>query len=293
MTIVDAVRLRASDTRPARPRLGHISFLNSYPHYWSFARSGLLSDVRLRRDSPERLSDALVAGELDISPISVVEYLRHSDRLLLLPGLAIGCDGPVLSCNLVSRVPLARLDGRPVALGATSRTTVELAKLLLEERLGVRPVYHPSPPDADHMLATADAGVLIGDPALRVHLTDRPGVDVHDTGALWKAWTGLPMVFAVWAVTREFAAHSAWMVAAVHREILAARDHATQNIDEVAHHAAHWEPFTAPQLAHYFRTLSYDLTPRHTRGLAEFARRTAARGTVPATQRFEYFTALG
>jgi chorismate dehydratase len=99
-----------------RPRVGHIQFLNCLPIYWGLVRSGALLDVELTKDTPDRLNDMLVAGDLDIGPISLVEYLRNADDLLLLPDLAVGSDGPVLSVNLVSQMPLAALDGRRVAL---------------------------------------------------------------------------------------------------------------------------------------------------------------------------------
>ncbi|HCT80161.1 MAG TPA: ABC transporter substrate-binding protein, partial [Micromonosporaceae bacterium] len=89
-----------------RPRVGHIQFLNCLPLYWGLMRSGALIDVELLKDSPDRLNAALVAGDLDIGPISLVEYLRHADELLLLPDLAVGSDGPVLSVNIVSTKPL-------------------------------------------------------------------------------------------------------------------------------------------------------------------------------------------
>ena len=86
-----------------RPRVGHIQFLNCLPIYWGLVRAGALLDVELTKDTPDRLNDMLVRGELDIGPISLVEYLRHADDLVLLPDIAIGSDGPVLSVNLVSR----------------------------------------------------------------------------------------------------------------------------------------------------------------------------------------------
>jgi chorismate dehydratase len=79
-----------------RPRVGHIQFLNCLPLYWGLVHSGALLDVDLRRDTPDRLSDRLVEGDLDIAPISLVEYLRHADELTLLPDLAVGSDGPVM-----------------------------------------------------------------------------------------------------------------------------------------------------------------------------------------------------
>src|SRR6195952_4942344 len=91
---------------PSRPRVGHINFLNCLPLYWGLAHTGALLDVELTKDTPDRLNDALVAGDLDIGPISLVEYLRHADELLVLPDLAVGSDGPVLSVVLVSAVPV-------------------------------------------------------------------------------------------------------------------------------------------------------------------------------------------
>ena len=99
--------------RIARPRVGHIQFLNCLPIYWGLMRSGALLDVDLHKDSPDRLSAALVAGDLDIGPITLVEYLKHADELLLLPDLAVGSDGPVLSVNMVSTRPLGRAGRRP------------------------------------------------------------------------------------------------------------------------------------------------------------------------------------
>src|SRR5215216_5067611 len=102
--------------RAQRPRVGHIQFLNCLPLYWGLMRSGALIDVELCKDSPDQLNAALIRGDLDIGPISLVEYLRHADDLLLLPDLAVGSDGPVLSVNIVSTKPLAELDGAKVAL---------------------------------------------------------------------------------------------------------------------------------------------------------------------------------
>ena len=182
---------RGAVASPARPRVGHIQFLNCLPIYWGLVRSGALLDVELTKDTPDRLNDMLVAGDLDIGPISLVEYLRHADDLVLLPDVAVGSDGPVLSVNLVSQVPLAELDGRRVALGSTSRTSVLLARMWLAAVHGVRPDYFVCPPDLTSMLLEADAAVLIGDAALRAtYDAPRRGLDVHDLGAVWKEWTG-------------------------------------------------------------------------------------------------------
>ncbi len=267
----------------SRPRVGHIQFLNCLPIYWGLMRSGALLDFELHKDTPDRLSAALVAGDLDIGPITLVEYLKHADQLLLLPDLAVGSDGPVLSVNLVSTRPLAELDKRPVALGSTSRTGVLLAQMLLSERYGVEPTYFRCPPDLSLMLREADAAALIGDPALRA-LYEAPalGLQVIDLADAWREWTGLPMVFAVWAVRKDFAAAHPGQVKDVHEAFQRSKELCLGELDAVAEAAARWEPFDAATLANYFRALDFSLGERQQQGVREFARRAAARGEVPA-----------
>jgi chorismate dehydratase len=273
----------------SRPRVGHIQFLNCLPIYWGLVRSGALLDVELTKDTPDRLNDMLVAGDLDIGPISLVEYLRHADELLLLPDLAVGSDGPVLSVNLVSQVPLDTLDGRRIALGSTSRTSVLLARMWLTEVHGVAPDYFVCPPDLTTMLLEADAAVLIGDAALRAtYDAPRRGLDVYDLGQVWRDWTGLPMVFAVWAARREYAEANPGLVKDVHAAFVGSRDDALVHVDEVAAQASRWEIFDAATLATYFRTLDFSLGSRQVEGLVEFSRRAAAVGAIagPVTPAF-------
>jgi chorismate dehydratase len=259
-----------------RPRVGHIQFLNCLPIYWGLVRGGTLLDIELTKDTPDNLNDALVRGDLDIGPISLVEYLRNADQLALLPGIAIGSDGPVLSVELVSQVPLADLDGRRVALGSTSRTSVLLARMWLEQVHGVHPEYFTCPPDLTTMMLEADAAVVIGDTALRAtheHGSGERGLTVHDLGQAWRDWSGLPMVFAVWAARRDYAEANPGLVKDVHQAFLASRDDALANIEQVAEQASRWEVFDAASLATYFRTLDFSLGERQVEGLKEFGRR--------------------
>jgi chorismate dehydratase len=266
-----------------RPRVGHIQFLNCLPIYWGLMRSGALLDVDLFKDTPDRLNAALIAGDLDIGPVSLVEYLRHTRDLVLLPDLAVGSDGPVLSVNIVSTKPLADLgDADRVALGSTSRTGVLLAQMLLAERYRVHPEYFTCPPDLSRMLAEASAGVLIGDAALRaMHEAPARGLIVTDLGQAWRDWSGRPMVFAVWAARREFAESQPGLLKDVHDAFLRSRDLCLAELDEAAAAAARWEPFDAATLASYFRRLDFSLGERQIAGLRAFADRAAAAGAVP------------
>ncbi|QIB44234.1 menaquinone biosynthesis protein [Streptomyces aureoverticillatus] len=265
----------AGSGRTARPRVGHIQFLNCLPLYWGLARTGTLLDFELTKDTPEKLSEQLVRGELDVAPVTLVEFLKNADELVAFPDLAVGCDGPVMSCVIVSQVPLDRLDGARVALGSTSRTSVRLAQLLLAEKIGVRPDYYTCPPDLGLMMQEADAAVLIGDAALRANLIDGPrlGLEVHDLGQMWKDWTGLPFVFAVWAARRDYLAREPEVVREVHQAFLSSRDLSLDEVAKVSEQAARWEAFDAGVLERYFTTLDFRFGGAQLAGVAEFARR--------------------
>ncbi|MER7337515.1 menaquinone biosynthesis protein [Streptomyces sp. NPDC000075] len=248
------------------------------PLYWGLARTGTLLDMELTKDTPEKLSERLIQGDLDIAPVTLVEFLRNADQLVALQDIAVGCDGPVMSCVIVSQVPLERLDGARVALGSTSRTSVRLAQLLLAEQYGVRPDYYTCPPDLGVMMQEADAAVLIGDAALRASLHDAPrlGLAVHDLGQMWKDWTGLPFVFAVWAARKDYLAREPEIVREVHEAFLSSRDLSLEEVVKVAEQAARWEAFDAGLLQRYFTTLDFRFGPEQLAGVREFARRTGA-----------------
>ncbi|WP_308358502.1 menaquinone biosynthetic enzyme MqnA/MqnD family protein [Streptomyces sp. NEAU-Y11] len=269
--------------------MGHIQYLNCMPLYWGLARTGSLLDFELTKDTPDALNDQLVRGDLDIGPISLVEYLRNADDLVALPDIAVGCDGPVMSCVIVSQVPLEQLDHARVALGSASRTSVRLAQLLLAERHGITPEYYTCPPDLSLMMQEAEAAVLIGDAALRanLHEASRLGLQVHDLGQMWKEWTGLPFVFAVWAVRRDYLEREPVIVHKVHEAFLASRNVSLEEVGKVAEQAARWEALEPPVLERYFTTLDFSLGRAQLKGIAEFARRTGHDGGYPADVRVE------
>lgn len=147
---------------------------------------------------PAECADRMAAGEADIGIIPSVELTRQ--ELEVIPGAGIACHGPVRSILLVSRVPAPEI--RRLAADSSSRTSVELARILLARRFGAEPEVVSHAPDLDPMLQIADAALIIGDPALRIdpeELASRTAFHVYDLGAEWVEMTGLPMVFAVWA----------------------------------------------------------------------------------------------
>ncbi len=102
----------------------------------------------------------------------------------------------VRSILLLSRMPWKRV--RTVAADHGSRTSVQLARVILRERFGVEARIAPHAPALEDMLATSDAALIIGDPALQIPL-ENASFDWLDLGAEWLALTDLPFVFAAWA----------------------------------------------------------------------------------------------
>src|SRR5205814_9064473 len=121
---------------------------------------------------PSALNRQMAAGTLDISVISAVEYARDATRYLLLPDLAISCDGPVRSVVLFSKRPASELHGRRVLISRSSMTSVALLELLFDHVWDAKPAFIPSDAelsdvdrfgDEDH-----DARLVLGDAALHV-----------------------------------------------------------------------------------------------------------------------------
>lgn len=142
---------------------------------------------------PSGCADAVASGAADIGIVPSFELTRQD--LEVIPGAGIACHGPVRSILLISSRPAAEI--RTLAVDSSSRTSVELARVILERRYAVNPQRVSHAPDLAAMLGIADAALIIGDPALRITLN--VPYFVYDLGAEWVEMTGLPMVFAVWA----------------------------------------------------------------------------------------------
>src|SRR5947207_4574194 len=137
----------------------------------------------------------MASGDLDVSLIPVIEYFR-AGTYSLIPNIAIASQGPVLSVTLFSRVPWTEI--RRVSLDEGSRTSAALTQVLLRKKYGVQTEVVPLPLDRAAEEVDADAVLLIGDRAMHACL---PGFRyAFDLGQEWHDWTGLPFVFAVWAV---------------------------------------------------------------------------------------------
>jgi chorismate dehydratase len=226
-------------------RLGRISYVNMAPVFHRLA-----VDVEEVHGVPTELNARLLAGEIDLAPISSIEYARNADRLRILPRLCVSSEGAVDSIQLVSRTPLEHIDS--VAVTPESATSVVLTKVLLPD---VRLV----PQDKK-----AEARLLIGDAALRSAFEDP--TPHHDLGRLWLERTGLPMVFAVWACPDPPPAGVLELEEALVSSVRLAR----AEPEQLAFEASDRYGYPAGFLARYFEKLRYSFGPRERAGLITF-----------------------
>ena len=266
-------------------RLGRIPYINCYPVYGAVDRGVVEIDAELVTGVPSDLNAKMASGTLDISVVSAVEYARDSGRYLLLPDLAISCDGPVQSVALYSRMPASELTGRDVLVSRSSMTSVALLELLFENVWHARPRFVAGDAELSDVkdFAADDhvARLVIGDAAL---LLTAGGARVpryehaYDLGQAWKRWTGQPFVFAVWVAQRSTPVKDAL---AVHAGLIAARDWGLANLPTLAEQASAASGVPVQRCLEYLSGLDYGLSYPHLAGLTEFFRRLVDKGRVP------------
>src|SRR6476646_6585437 len=246
-------------------RLGRISYVNMAPVFYR-----LEHEVEEVTGVPTELNRRLVAGELDLAPISSIEWARNADRLRILPRLCVGSEGAVESIQLVSKLPLERV--RTVAVTPESATTVVLTKVLL--------------PEAEHVPLgeEAEATLLIGDAALKSAFDDP--TPHHDLGRLWLERTGLPMVFAVWAAPDSPLAGLGELEDALVASVRLAR----AEPERLAYESSERYGYPPGFLARYFEKLRYSFGPRERAGLLTFLELARDVGELDAVPELRFVT---
>lgn len=270
-------------TAPAM-RVGRIPYINCYPVYGAVDRGIVPLAAELVDGVPTALNGRMADGTLDISVVSAVEYARDWERYLLLPDLAISCDGAVRSVMLFSRHPAEDLGGRQVLVSRSSMTSVHLLELLFESVWKSRPLFVAGDAEASDLRdagaeSSVPARLVIGDAALMLGTgaIASPYEHVYDLGLVWKQWTGLPFVFAVWVAQRTTDTQQAL---AVHGSLIESRNWGLKHLDVLAEqaHGNTGVPLTACR--EYLSGLDYGLSYPHLGGLTEFYRRLTLAGKV-------------
>jgi len=251
-----------------RLRISAISYLNTAPLIWDFEHGEAGADFDVSYTVPSACAFDLQTGAADIGIIPVAAYTTVPG-LVILPGVAIASRRAVRSILLVSKVPLEKIQS--VALDTSSLTSVALVKVLFAKWWGGGKTFTSMAPSIEQMLQQHDAGLLIGDPALKV---DRTKHFTYDLAEEWLRLTSKPFVFAFWAVRQDALKElpSGFDLAAVFQR---SRNHglAAENLIKIAQEwAPRLELKEADIQAYLTENIHYDLDSACIEGLQLFYR---------------------
>lgn len=235
-------------------RVGAVSYLNTKPLLYGIERAPVRKDIELIIDYPASIASMLLRDEIDMGlvPVAIIPHLKE---YYINGEFCIGSDGDVASVCLFSETPIDKVE--KVLLDYQSRTSVQLARVLLREYWKVSPQLVDAGKDfRDHIKGTT-AGVVIGDRALEQR---QISPFIYDLAGEWKAFTGLPFVFAAWISNKP-----------LDPDFIAAFDEANRqgiaHIDDVVAE----NPYPLFSLRDYFTIhLNYNLDQSKRKGLERF-----------------------
>jgi chorismate dehydratase len=266
-------------------RISIVEYLNTAPLVRGFTHGPLKGKYQLSFTVPSQCADALRTGVVDIAIIPAIEYQRIPD-LVVLPNLSISSKKSVRSLLLISKKPIQ--DVQKIALDKSSRSTQALTRILCRKHWGIEPEFFEAGPDLQEMLRSADAALLIGDPALRLAfrmeskgvseitgeplflgvsagLSDGSTLFVHDMVEKWRSLTSLPAVLAVWA------ARKGTVTPQIVRDFAASLAYGKQHLKEISAEAADAMGLPAEKLQRYLtENIDYSLDEHNLRGLQRY-----------------------
>jgi chorismate dehydratase len=255
---------------------------------WDFdhdagTESPLRKDFEIHYTVPSACAEALRAGTADIGIIPAITYQTIPD-LVVIPDVAIGAKGPVRSILLVSKLPLEKI--KTVAADTSSRTSVALLKIIFKKwwrATAEQPEFVPVDPDLKKMLKKCDAALMIGDPALKI---DPKKYDtVVDLGEEWYERTGLPFVFAFWAVRRA-ALKDHPLASQLPTIFQQSRDHGLQNVKALAREWAPRADITEKRVVDYLtKDIDFVLGQEELKGLYAFYKLAREAGVIKEVKR--------
>lgn len=238
-----------------RIRIGAVSYLNTRPLLFGLKRSGLMDRVEVVEAYPARVASLLLNDEIDVGlvPVAIIPNLKESH---IITDYCIGTEGEVASVAIFSEVPLEQTD--KILLDYQSRTSVNLAKILLKEYWRLTPVLEDAREDFRVHISDTTAGVVIGDRALEQRKISRY---CYDLGTAWKEHTGYPFVFAAWVANKVLP-----------EDFQDAFNRANAyGISHIAEVIAAEKPYPTYDLTDYYtRNISYRLDTNKRKGLALF-----------------------
>lgn len=259
-------------------RVSFIEFLNAVPLGWGFLEGRHAGILDVSFDVPSECARRLAAGEADVGLIPVIECCRIPG-LRVLPDICIASRKEVKSVLFVSKVPLSQVSR--LAVDRSSRTSVALLKIILERFHGRGPIeYVVEDPEPEKMLERYDGALLIGNAAMQL-----PGgsLDVYDLAAEWFRFTGLPFVFAVWAVRPGVTLGDRL------RLFYESREWGLRSMEAISRLYAGSLGMELTKMREYLLNLNYVLDGSSRRGLMAFLDLAWEMGLIPSAPKLEYY----
>ncbi|MGL4722640.1 MAG: menaquinone biosynthetic enzyme MqnA/MqnD family protein [Desulfovibrionaceae bacterium] len=247
-------------------RLGRIQYNNVLPLYYSLENGITPNPFSLTYAPPSTLNNLIRNADLDISPVSSIEYIQNQEHYYLVKDLCISSKGAVKSVLLFSHVPIEMLDNAYIALTEESNTSVALVKILFKEYYNITPRYIDRK-EAKKNTIQCKAMLLIGDSALQESSRNTYQY-CYDLGALWYEWTNLPFVFAVWVIRKEYSTASLIQNIAFLYE---ARSWGRQNMSIIYKAVKEKTTMTDEDIIQYYTLLQYSFGKEEESALYHFA----------------------
>jgi len=270
-------------------RIATVSFLNSVPLMEWFATSDGTGH-QIISQLPSKMSDLLKNDDADVALLPVVESFRGQSGGIL-SGTGIACNGNVDSVKLFSRGPLGQI--QIVLADRGSKSSVALTQVLLGELENINPRFEQIEPRPDNIPSENEAILVIGDRCFEYEKqlieSGRTDIKAHDLGGMWFEMTGLPFVFAVWALAPGFRERLGDAGVNTLSKLLAeARDYGLANLNTLAAREAtngrlgYLGQSSPEAIAHYFsKSLVYKLGDREIAGMRRFHELCIKNGLVP------------
>lgn len=241
-------------------------------------RGSMKELVSMTNPVPARCADLLAQRAVDVALVPVIEYQRIAG-IHLVPGVCVGSKAQVRSVVLVTRTDDLKTV-RSVALDQSSRTSATLVRIIFQEFIGSEPVWKTMVPNLKQMLAENDGALIIGDPGMTF---PRDSYHVWDLATLWRQYTGLGFVFAMWMIRDDASA------AARSLDFAKAREEGVAAIEEIVdEYEKQLSLSRAEIIAYLTENISFAPDESMTVGLQLYFELAQKHGLIPATEPLRY-----
>jgi chorismate dehydratase len=261
-------------------RIGMVNYINTAPIYEEWITMTLDPEWQVITAPPSTLNRLLAADKLDLGMVSCYEYAARPERYRILADLSISANGPVGSVFLFSEVPPEKLSDKLVLLTGQSATSVALVKIVLEKFYHIQPRYIVGDILAEQNNEQEVSAILaIGDEALRLKIEN---IHPHrlDLADIWKKYTGLPFVFAVFAVREEFVRNHPETLEKIRQTLIDCRERGRESLQQICRRVAPRIPMDVDSCYEYLQQIQHNLGPEQQKALEKFFAYLMERGEI-------------